>query len=223
MKEKIYTIPVNDAFDKKDGCPVCSIYEELQKEETEKILGASMMEPAVRIETNKKGFCHKHFDLMYKNQKRLPLALILDSHIETINESLKDAKPEKQADYLKTLKESCYICDKLNWHSDRVYSTILELFSKEKEFREKAKSQPLFCLNHYKELVVKGKKQLSKKDFEEFFTIINNIEKAYLNTLSEDVKWFSKKFDYRNKDEDWKNSKDALERAVYTLTSEKIK
>ena len=28
MKEKIYTIPVNDAFDKDCECPLCAMYQE---------------------------------------------------------------------------------------------------------------------------------------------------------------------------------------------------
>ena len=59
MEEKIYTIPVNEAFDKKCGCPFCTLFSELEQTELESILGAAMMEPDTRIETNKKGFCKK--------------------------------------------------------------------------------------------------------------------------------------------------------------------
>ena len=36
-----------------------------------------------------------------------------------------------------------------------------------------------------------------------------------LDRTIEDVEWFIKKFDYRYKDEPWKNSKDALVRTMY--------
>ena len=32
--------------------------------------------------------------------------------------------------------------------------------------------------------------------------------------MEEDLVWLSDKFDYRNKDADWKNSKDALQRGT---------
>ena len=56
--EQIYTIPVNEAFeasaaDKSCGCPFCSLYNKLENDELDLILGASMMEPDVRIKTNK--------------------------------------------------------------------------------------------------------------------------------------------------------------------------
>jgi len=55
--EQIYTIPVNEAFDASRadhtcGCPMCTLYRKLEENELELILGASMLEPDVRIQTN---------------------------------------------------------------------------------------------------------------------------------------------------------------------------
>ena len=38
-----------------------------------------------------------------------------------------------------------------------------------------------------------------------------------MGRLSEDVAWMVEKFDYRNKDADWKNSKDAIQRGMQKL------
>ena len=38
-----------------------------------------------------------------------------------------------------------------------------------------------------------------------------------MNRLAEDVAWLVEKFDYRNKDADWKNSKDAVQRGMQKL------
>ena len=35
--------------------------------------------------------------------------------------------------------------------------------------------------------------------------------------MEEDLVWLSDKFDYRNKDADWKTSKDAIQRGMQTL------
>jgi hypothetical protein len=43
---------------------------------------------------------------------------------------------------------------------------------------------------------------------------------GYLETLTEDVSWFCKKFDYRYDAEPWKNSKDSVERAIKFLRSD---
>ena len=39
----------------------------------------------------------------------------------------------------------------------------------------------------------------------------------FRSTLRNDVEWFTLKYDYRNHQADWKNSKDALPRAIRKL------
>ena len=75
--EQIYTIPINEAFEgceKSDApsCPLCGIYKEFEKNEIDLILGASMMEPDVRIKTNAKGFCREHYGKMLRAGKSCP-------------------------------------------------------------------------------------------------------------------------------------------------------
>ena len=41
---------------------------------------------------------------------------------------------------------------------------------------------------------------------------------SYLQTVESDVTHFCRMFEYRNKDGDWGNSKDAIERAIAYLT-----
>ena len=82
--EKIYTIPVNDAFNVQDGCPFCRMYKTLEDNELDIILGASMMEPDIRIETNKLGFCREHYEKMFGMKNRLSLALMLESHLDEL-------------------------------------------------------------------------------------------------------------------------------------------
>ena len=86
MAETIYTIPINEAFDKAEEserpiCPFCELYDMLENNALEAVMGAAMMEPDIRIETNKHGFCRGHFNKIYEKGNRLGLALILESHI----------------------------------------------------------------------------------------------------------------------------------------------
>ena len=93
MREQIYTIPINEAFEeaieaKERGeciCPLCTVSKKLEEDELDLILGASMMEPDIRIKTNEQGFCADHFSKMLRRQKRLPLALMLESHLNELN------------------------------------------------------------------------------------------------------------------------------------------
>ena len=105
MKEKIYTIPVSDAFAEDCECPLCVLEKRLEDESIEYALGASLMEPDKRQETNELGFCKIHFEAMYNKQvNRLGLALMIDtflqeknSHFKKIFES-KEKALEKDAD-----------------------------------------------------------------------------------------------------------------------------
>ena len=62
MKEDIRTIPINDIFMEKKGCPFCTMEKMLEKIQVDYIIGDAMMEPNTRIETNKKGFCQTFFN-----------------------------------------------------------------------------------------------------------------------------------------------------------------
>jgi len=82
MKENICSIPINDVFLPKDGCPMCRMRDMLEQRKAEYITGSAMMEPNVRIKTNEQGFCYRHFAMMVKLGKRLSNALILESHLQ---------------------------------------------------------------------------------------------------------------------------------------------
>ena len=47
MKDRIYTIPVNEAFDKHSECPLCTLAKKLEDEAVEYAIGAAMMEPDI--------------------------------------------------------------------------------------------------------------------------------------------------------------------------------
>ena len=218
MAEHIYTIEINEHFGHKCGCPVCSLFKMLEKQEIEIITGAAMMEPSVRIETNRTGFCADHFNMMLTYGKRLPVALILQSHLEEIQDRLKSAKPDAAEKILSSLESSCYVCNRLEGKMNNVYSNIVFLWNSDSKFRKLFQEQPRFCLPHYRKLL-SASRNLGKKDRISFCEDLNVIMSRVLNTLGDDIDWFCKKFDYRFAKEDWKNSRDAIERTVETLTS----
>lgn len=231
MKEQIYTIPVTETADKiieegKCECLLCSLYSKLEEDELTLILGASMMEPDIRIKTNKEGFCRKHFDKMLTMKNKLGLALMLQSHIDEVRknvfpkEGLFSPKNKSEAS-LKPLKEhcdSCYICSKIDFHLEKMAQTIVYLWDTEEEFAKKLSKMPFFCLEHYQLLLQTGVYKLSKNRQNDFFTAVSSVEKAYFDSLYDDVSKFCKKFDYRFEDEPWGTAKDSVERAVKILS-----
>lgn len=90
MKEKIYTIPVTDAFAVDCECPLCVLEKKLTEECVEYSLGPALMEPDKRQETNELGFCREHFEAMYNKQSnRLGLALMIDTFLQEKNSAMK--------------------------------------------------------------------------------------------------------------------------------------
>lgn len=224
--EQIYTIPVNEAFEKvqeKDSCtcPFCLMYNRLEANELDLILGASMMEPDVRLKTNELGFCDTHLGLMFERGKRLPLTLMLESHLDKIAQDIDGSLAslfvvktgEGAAKRLDKLDKSCYICERIEYNFKNMIETAALLWQNDEAFREKVKKAPYFCLKHYGRFIAAARERLSKKEFGEFYRQVYEVEKAYFDKLREDVSWFCKKFDYRYADEPWGDAKDAPERA----------
>ena len=228
--EQIYTIPVNEAFEKvqeEDShiCPFCLMYNRLEANELDLILGASMMEPDVRLKTNELGFCDAHLGMMFGRPKRLPLALMLESHLDQIAKDLDGnmgmfigKTGDAAAKRLDRLEHSCYICDRIEYNFSRMIETAALLWQSDSAFHDKVKKAPYFCLPHYGRFIRAAKDRLSKKDFAEFYETVCRLETAYFDELRGDVSWFCKKFDYRYENEPWGNAKDAPERARLFLS-----
>lgn len=227
--EQIYTIPVNEAFeasaaDASLGCPFCRLYNKLEQDELELILGASMMEPDVRVKTNELGFCRDHFAMMLRRPKRLPLALMLESHLTEQGGNLGRSgmfmgkNGETAAKKFTTLSSSCYVCSRIEYNFTRMQETAALLWENDEEFKKKALAQPFFCLPHYAGFVSAAKERLGRREFADFYKAIAAREGEYMDALTADMSWFCKKFDYRYEDEPWGNAKDAPERAIAFLS-----
>ena len=228
--EQIYTIPVNEAFeksaaDKSCGCAFCTLYNKLEGDELDLILGASMMEPDVRIKTNEKGFCRIHYDMMFTRKNRLGMALTLESHLDELKKELRDGglsagSGKKPVSRIGELEKTCYVCERISFNFAHMIETAVLLWESDENFPAKLKSQPYFCLPHYRMMLEYAQKRLNKKVLKDFVKDCEEIQNAYIETLKEDVSWFCKKFDYRYDQEPWYNSKDAVERSMKFLRSD---
>lgn len=228
--EQIYTIPVNEAFDlvsekPECGCPLCVLFRKLQDDELDIILGASMMEPDIRIKTNEQGFCRQHFVMMNKRSKALPLALMMESHLAEVKKKMAGPvvlgnKRAAALGALDKLEDDCYICSRIERNLSAMISTVVYLWGGDYSFREKFSKAPYFCLPHYRAMMDYASKKMSKREFAEMYDAAYAIQERYLDTLSGDVSWFCKKFDYRYDEEPWYNSKDSVKRAIKFISGD---
>ncbi len=230
--EQIYTIPVNEAFeasrdDHSCGCPMCALYNKLENDELDLILGASMMEPDIRIKTNESGFCRTHYDMMVSMQNRLGMALTLESHLAELYRDITEkplplmpAKGDKAAGRIAALEQDCYVCRRIEHNFARMVETVVLLWDSDEDFPAKLKAQPYFCLPHYRRLLDCAHHRLGKKKQPQFAAELAGVVTPYFEKLQKDVSWFCKKFDYRYDEEPWYDSKDAIERAIRFLRAD---
>jgi hypothetical protein len=225
--EQIYTIPVGEAFDlvgekPECGCPFCVLYKKLQNDEIDIILGASMMEPDIRIKTNEQGFCLSHYNIMLRRKRMLGMGLMMESHLAELRKNaftkgLLGPKPTGSIAALSELEASCYVCGRINKNLSAMIATAVYLFESDVDFPKRFAGAPYFCLPHYRMMLDYASKKMNKKKFRDLYDVAYGINEKYLKSLEGDVSWFCKKFDYRYGEEPWYNSKDSVKRAVRFL------
>ena len=221
MREDICSIPVNDVFMPKDGCPFCRMRDMLEDRMATYITGAAMMEPDVRVETNRLGFCTEHFNQILARGSRLSVALILESLLATVKDEVfpqGKTAPKKVVAAVKSRQQHCFICENIEKNTAHLLDSTLKLWQTDPHFREQYSQPPYICLPHYGQ-VMEAAMKMPKKNFQVFQQETDRLAKKYLEELNGDVTHFCRMFDYRNAGGDWGNSKDAIERAIQYLTA----
>lgn len=224
MKEKIYEIPVNEAFSTDCECPICVLERDLEKNTIEFVLGPAMMEPDFRIQTNEKGFCSHHYRLLFQAQNKLPLALILDTHTAELNRILEKTPMLSKSPATDTIKKelkqaecSCAACDKIEFVMDKYMDVIFYMWKHNSEFAQKFQNSKGFCLPHLNRLLRDSETFLSKKESARFCAELIQLQKREMERIQQEIHWFTQKFDYKNESLPWGNSKDAPLRTVEKL------
>ncbi len=119
---------------------------------------------------------------------------------------------------IEKLEDSCAICSKLEYTMDRYMDVTLYLWCKEDDFRKLFNNKKGFCLKHMKQMLQASGKYLGLKDCAAFIENLMEIQLQHLTRIQQEVNWFTLKFDYRNNDAPWGNSRDALPRAIQKLS-----
>lgn len=230
MRESILTIPVNEVFEPKCGCPVCAMRNSVEEHICEYIMGAAMMEPDVREETNALGFCHTHFNGLLRQSNRLSLALMLNTRLAQLRTDIFEKKgalftPKEKAKRAAEAEQTCFVCSKVNWGVEHMLETVFTMFKNDEKFRKLYSEQEYICVPHYNLLMNAAEKSLKKNDLKEFREATDALIEKYIKQLNEDVNDFCNSYDYRNKGnlhgEGMEHVRSSIERAIEFLTSRK--
>lgn len=241
MKEQLHTIPISDAMEHAGECPFCYIERKTEEHMMDFVLGhgASYMEADIRDMTDQEGFCRAHFKKMFDYGNSLGNAWILKTlmkrHQEEMDREWKRFKPENTTkrgglfskkqevsgnsivDWINRRESTCFICSSVEKTFAAYMKTFFSMYKKEPEFREKVAQTKGFCLDHFKVLCQGADAQLSDSERKEFYAMVLPLMQKNFDRVYEDVAWFIEKYDYKNKDADWKDSKDAIQRGMQKL------
>lgn len=223
MRDDICTIPVSEIFEVNDGCPICRMRDTVEKRIIDYIMGDAMMEPDVRIETNRVGFCEKHYDKMMSNRGRLQLALMLQTHIDEINSNVFKKSmfltANKRGETAAKISDTCFICDKIEYGISRMIETIYRCYENERDFRTLFNNQTMFCLPHYERLIRGYNKRVMRSYGSDFAKNLTRITSDYSKRLYKNLSDYCTIYDYRSNKDNNENSecRDSVERTVAFL------
>lgn len=222
MKESIYTIPISEAFEAPGGCPLCAIRTRLEERWVEYITGPAMMEPEVRIQTNEKGFCRRHYEKTLRQQNRLSVALMLQTRLEYLKGEI--GSPPKRG-ILPPKTESpcgCFICESIDREFGRILENIAVVWARESDFRDLYARQVFICLPDYKRVTAAARQKLRGRDLSGFLKAAAALAGKPLSALKENIDAFCGLYDYRKATEKGAGEKtaDAIEKAIGYLTAD---
>jgi Family of unknown function (DUF6062) len=233
----IDTIPVWDALHKNDECLLCLLRRKTEHTLVERFLGASVMAPDTRIQVNEKGFCPAHHKMLYEKQNRLGHALMILSHLKQTQAAMKsllidmESPPAggsflsrmkrgpdgQKAQPLRVLADTCILCENLDETMRRYAFTLLHLWKTDSGFRQGFVKSKGVCLPDASLLLEMANKHMNGKSLQDFRRLMANLLKENMLRLWGELEWFTLKFDYRNSDAPWHDSRDALERTITKL------
>jgi len=238
MREKIDTIPLNDAFRSGDECPFCYLERIAEQRAIDYTIGpcASYMEPEIRALTDAAGFCGGHMKKLYDYTNALGNALILQTYFVGLLRELEQqmdgfelppkksllrrkntgTEPAELMLWLERKQSTCFVCDQIRESMDRYYRTFFAML-KDGEFRSAVENSKGFCMRHFRCLMEKAAEDLPNGQREWFYPAVFALMKENLIRVKEDLDWFVMKNDFRNAGLDWKNARDALPRAMQKL------
>mgnify|MGYP006322650507 FL=1 len=241
MKEQLHTIPISDAIANAGECPFCYMERKTEEHMMDFVLGhgASYMESDIRDMTDREGFCRAHFKKMFDYGNSLGNAWILKTlymrHLEEMDKEFKNFKPDSVGkssrlfgkskpsgnnsiiEWINKRESTCFICTSVQNTFQAYMKTFFKMYRSDEEFRKQIASSKGFCIDHFKVLCEGADSMLSDKERADFYDVILPLMRENINRVYEDVAWFVEKYDYKNRDADWKNSKDAIQRGMQKL------
>lgn len=235
MKVVLETIPLWDALREDSECPLCSLMKKAEEDSISYYLSSAIMTPEVRVETNTKGFCPKHFYLLTLKNKPQSLSLMMDTYYGENEKQFKKGfdlieKAKSKRDSQKAIEvfsnevkereKGCLTCSRMNDRLYRYAFTLASLFVQDDEFKKTFLNSKGLCLHH---TLIESKIAWDAQDKDEcieFQKSLFALLEKNLERVRKDDWWMTQKYKGENYDKPWNGCEDAHKRAVLKLIGE---
>ena len=224
MAYHIDTGLIKEKFKVDCECPLCEIQKVVEEQFLHEFLNDAVMEDNTRIKVGNKGFCARHFDMLFSRQNKLSVALQIGTRVDNLQKIISDDKSVraaiKQAQALDKAATTCVLCDYVQESMVKYYKTIAQMFERERDFFKTLIKSKGFCLHHYAELLRYSRSAgfVAK----EYVSVIGGVQKRNMERLQAELKRFCDKHDYRNALEPLGSAETALPRMREKLYGKKI-
>ena len=188
MKEQLHTIPISDAMANAGECPFCYIEQKTEEHMMDFVLGH--------------GASYMEADIR-------DMTCLFGKKTDGSSNSI--------VEWINRRESTCFICNSVKNTFQAYMKTFFSMYKKDADFRAQVANTKGFCLDHFKVLCEGADEQLSGEEKKEFYATVLPLMKKNFHRVYEDVAWFIEKYDYKNKDADWKDSKDAIQRGMQKL------
>jgi hypothetical protein len=164
------------------------------------------MEPNVRVQTNRQGFCPTHSRQLYEGEGKLGLSLVVHTRLQHLlpeigstldavvraseGRNVKDRVAAAAAP-LSGLHDSCFICGLVRADSERYILTILYLWSKDPGFPPVFRASKGFCIPHFLTVLDRASKSMRADRFRRWLAEAIPLMKESLEGLEKELRAFS--------------------------------
>lgn len=116
----------------------------------------------------------------------------------------------------------CFVCHRLQKYCSQRMESFLYLLVNDPEFFGEVQESKGFCMRHFPELMELCQMKLNPEQREKILPPLVKVMNQNLDRMQDDIDWFIEKYDYRNKEESWKNSRDAIQRTIGKINGVKL-
>ena len=203
---KLEISKVHDAYARGGECPLCDLEEGAESTYLKSFQHSRVMEPNVRVQTNRMGFCPAHFRKLYDGENKLGLGLVVHTHLRHILPQISsaldavataaDGRRAKEhlpaaAAPIAAVLDSCFICGLLHADTERYAFTVLYLLAKDPEFLGVFRGSRGFCIPHFMVMLNAASSSLRADQVKGWLAETIPLMKGSLERLEEELQAFT--------------------------------